>query len=84
MGGHLPNARFVFPLLRTNASTYRGSRYWEIIAAGAPDMGGGREQTVWFRFQQIECSGAEMLPPCRLVGRCRTVLLRAFSIQSLH
>jgi hypothetical protein len=27
-----------------------------MIAAAAPDMGGSREQTVWFRFQQIECA----------------------------
>ena len=27
-----------------------------MVASGAPDMKGSREQTVWFRFQQIECA----------------------------
>ena len=27
VGGHLPNARFVFPLLRSNSSKYPGSRH---------------------------------------------------------
>ena len=31
-----------------------------MVAAGTPDMQGGREQGVWFRYQQIECSGAQM------------------------
>ena len=38
-------------LLHRNAN-----RYWTMVASGAPDMKGSREQTVWFRFQQIECA----------------------------
>ena len=30
---------------------------------------GSREQTVWFRFQQIKCAGPSMAPPCAMVGR---------------
>lgn len=49
-----------------------GSRYWTMVAAGTPDMKGSREQGVWFRYQQIECVGADMAhdmaPPCKLVG----------------
>eukprot|EP00966_Prymnesium_polylepis_P166755 3854484-Prymnesium_polylepis.1 len=39
-----------------------------MVASPAPDMQGSREQTVWFRFQQIECAGVGMRPPCKLVG----------------
>ena len=46
-----------------------GSRYWTMVAAGTPDMQGSREQGVWFRYQQIECAGADMAPPCKLVGQ---------------
>ena len=36
--------------------TRNANRYWTMVASGAPDMKGSREQTVWFRFQQIECA----------------------------
>ena len=45
-----------------------GSRYWTMVAAGTPDMQGSREQGVWFRYQQLSCAGADMSPPCKLVG----------------
>eukprot|EP01051_Picozoa_sp_SAG22_P012977 SAG22_NODE_1403_length_4492_cov_13.784430_1_plen_263_part_10 len=51
VGGHLPIARFVFPISGS-------ARYWDMIAAGVPDMKGSREQGVWFRFQQVDCSSA--------------------------
>ena len=61
IGGHLPVARFVFPLLNS-------TRYIEMIAAGVPDMFGSREQSVWFRFTVLECAGGNMAPPCNLLG----------------
>ena len=39
-----------------------------MIASPVADMQGGREQSVWFRFQQIICTGADMGPPCKLHG----------------
>lgn len=32
-------------------------RYWTMIASPVADMEGGREQSVWFRFQQLQCAG---------------------------
>jgi len=33
-------------------------------------MEGGREQSVWFRFQQVmSCEGENMAPPCKLHGK---------------
>ena len=55
-------------------STFGGSRYWTMVASPVPDMEGGREQSVWFRFQQIVCKGEEKgppytpIPPCSLHG----------------
>ena len=46
-----------------------GSRYWTMVAAGTPDMRGSREQQVWFRYQQMQCAGVDMAPPCKLVGK---------------
>ena len=68
VGGHLPAAAFYFPILRQNFSTFGGSRYWTMIAAPVPDMRGGREQSVWFRFQQLRCARADLGPPCDLHG----------------
>ena len=31
-------------------------------------MLGGREQSVWFRFQQVQCAGEHYEPPCSLKG----------------
>ena len=61
VGGVNPNAVFYFPILPQNFSGWgRGSRYWSMVASPVPDMQGGREQSVWFRFQQIVCAGAGM------------------------
>ena len=63
-----PNLIFYFPILPQNFSTFGGSRYWSMIASPVPDMEGGREQSVWFRFQQLRCAGPDMGPPCALHG----------------
>jgi hypothetical protein len=55
-----PNVIFYFPILKQNFSGWKGSRYWSMIASPVPDMEGGREQSVWFRFQQIICDGGGM------------------------
>jgi len=68
LGQPSPNLVFYFPLLPQNFSAYGGSRYWTMVASPRPDMQGGREQDVWFRFQQLRCSGARLAPPCELVG----------------
>jgi hypothetical protein len=60
VGGVLPNVIFYFPIIKQNFSSWHGSRYWTMIASPVPDMQGGREQSVWFRFQQIVCSGPGM------------------------
>ena len=44
-----------------------------MIASPVPDMQGGREQSVWFRFQQLVCGGGGMLQSepdssCKLKG----------------
>ena len=39
-----------------------------MIASPVPDMQGSREQSVWFRFQQLVCNGPDRQPPCRLLG----------------
>ena len=63
-----PNLIFYFPILPQNFSTFGGSRYWSMIASPVPDMAGGREQSVWFRFQQLRCAGSNFAPPCELHG----------------
>jgi len=63
-----PNLIFYFPLLPQNFSSFGGSRYWSMIASPVPDMEGGREQSVWFRFHQLRCAGAHFAPPCELYG----------------
>ena len=69
MGQPSPNLIFYFPLIRQNISSWGGSRYWTMIASPVPDMEGGREQSVWFRFQQVRCAGERLAPPCELFGR---------------
>ena len=66
VGGHEPNVIFYFPVLQN--VTAPKSRYWTMIAAPVSDMKGGREQSVWFRFQQLECAGPHAAPPCQLHG----------------
>jgi len=67
-GARSPNLVFYFPILRQNFSAFGGSRYWSMVASPVPDMQGGREQSVWFRFQQLVCDGAHGAPPCALHG----------------
>ena len=77
VGDYLPIVVFYFPVRPDSpylppAARGNRSRYWTMIASASPDMGGSREQTVWFRFTQIECdkgvgvSGVGAM--CRLVG----------------
>ena len=47
----------------TTASQHR---YWTKFVVAVPDMNGDREQDVWQRYQQIECSGPQMKAPCKL------------------
>ena len=68
VGGVYPNLVFYFPILPQNFSGFGGSRYWTMIASPVPDMQGSREQSVWFRFQQLECGGPDFEPPCKLRG----------------
>lgn len=68
VGGVHPNLVFYFPILPQNFSSFGGSRYWTMIASPVPDMEGSREQSVWFRFQQLECTGSNFGPPCKLRG----------------
>lgn len=63
-----PNLVFYFPILPQNYTGFGGSRYWTMVASPVPNMEGGREQSVWFRFQQLKCAGAAMAPPCALHG----------------
>ena len=64
VGGLLPNVVFYFPVLKQNFSTWGSqSRYWTMIASPVADMEGGREQSVWFRFQQVVCDGKGMNAP---------------------
>ncbi len=67
VGGHLPVVRFSFPVSQESpylAPNMKSSTlYWDMVAAGAPDMKGSREQAVWFKFQQISCNST-----CSLVG----------------
>ena len=66
VGGFEPNVIFYFPVIAN--VTAPKSRYWTVIAAPVADMKGGREQSVWFRFQQLQCAGADAAPPCKLHG----------------
>ena len=67
-GDGYPNLVFYFPLLPQNFSGYGASRYWTMVASPVPDMQGGRQQSVWFRFQQLRCAGVHLTPPCALFG----------------
>ena len=63
-----PNLIFYFPILPQDFAAFGGSRYWTMIASPVPDMQGGREQSTWFRFQQIRCAGTHRRPPCERIG----------------
>ena len=47
------------------------------------DVLGSREQTVWFRYQQIECAGSRMAPPCKMIGPPQCVALRSLRVAHL-
>lgn len=71
VGGHLPVVRFVFPIARVNTSNV--ARFWEMIAAAVPDSNGSREQPVWFKYQQLQCTnttpGQAITSDCDLFGK---------------
>jgi phage tail protein X len=64
VGDVIPTAFFYIPVASANGSS--PFRYWTKFVVAVPDMQGNREQDVWYRFQQIECSGPQMKPPCTL------------------
>lgn len=71
LGGYLPNVVFYYPIIPDSPylpKDAKGTRYWTMVASPAPDMKGSREQTVMFRYQQIECAHVGVQPPCSLVG----------------
>ena len=77
VGGVQPNVIFYFPILKQNASWktksgagWSGSRYWTMLASPVPDMQGGREQSVWFRFEQVHCPHEDSFEDadCQLLG----------------
>jgi hypothetical protein len=70
VGGILPVVSFTFhvspnsPYLPSAVANRSASRLWSMVAAPVPDMEGGREQSVWFRFVQLECA-SNYTPPCK-------------------
>eukprot|EP00729_Bicosta_minor_P023545 gene23545-10381_t len=60
VGDVLPTAIFYLPMQPNGTSKFR---YWTVTAVPVADMQGSREQSVWFRYQQIECSGLNKKPP---------------------
>jgi hypothetical protein len=75
VGGDLPIVVFYYPVLPKPKNSClpahvpaNSSRYWTMVASPTPDMRGSREQQVWFRFEQVECAGLAMRPPCKMVG----------------
>eukprot|EP00729_Bicosta_minor_P012126 gene12126-30363_t len=57
VGGVEPNVVFYFPIMDNYTTSWSsGARYWTMVASPVADMKGGREQSVWFRFQQITCT----------------------------
>ena len=74
LGGVLPTAIYYIPISEDNV-TGPGSRYWTYLNIPKPDtnpdQGGdspSREPGVWVRYQQIECTGPNKEPPCKLHG----------------
>ena len=68
VGDVIPTAFFVLPMVDNGTSTFR---YWTTFVVPVPDMTTNgqqnREQFQWTRYQQMECSGPEMKPPCKLI-----------------
>eukprot|EP01052_Picozoa_sp_SAG31_P046837 SAG31_NODE_9120_length_1330_cov_1.542648_1_plen_385_part_10 len=68
VGGDLPVLALYFPVLANNPYHQLGNaRYWTMIAAPLADPGlvGRREQDVWFRFAQIDCTSSRDLADTR-------------------
>ena len=65
VGGVIPTVVFYTPMANNGTSKHR---YWTYLAVATPDMKGSREQSILFRFQQIECAGPDKGPPCKLHG----------------
>ena len=63
VGEVLPTAIFYLPMNANGTSKYR---YWTVTIVPVADMEGNREQNVWYRYQQLACSGPQMKPPCTL------------------
>ena len=69
VGGVLPTVMFYLEMTDNLTSV---NRYWTYMALATPDIcptpaNGCREQDVLFRFQQLECSGPKMKPPCKMI-----------------
>ena len=79
VGGELPAVIFYYPVMRDSpylppaVAAANRSRYWTMIAVGAPDMLGSREQSVLFRFQQLECDGTGAVAPAAADASCHLV-----------
>ena len=65
VGDVLPTVVFYLPMFDNGTSQHR---YWSYFAVPVADMRGSPEQSVWMRFQQIECAGPHKQPPCVLRG----------------
>eukprot|EP01051_Picozoa_sp_SAG22_P006147 SAG22_NODE_392_length_11210_cov_3.879669_8_plen_1389_part_00 len=61
--GRFPAAFFYLPMVSNGTSQFR---YWTKFVVATADMKGSREQDVWTRYQQVECAGPQMAPPCKL------------------
>ena len=68
VGNVIPTAFFVLPMVDNGTSRFR---HWTTFVVPVPDMTTNgqqnREQFQWTRYQQMECAGPEMKPPCKLV-----------------
>ena len=65
VGDTLPTVMFYLPMYDNGTPK---DRYWTYFAVPTADMKGNREQYVWMRFQQMQCSGPNKLPPCKMVS----------------
>ena len=64
LGGVIPTVVLYLPMVDNGTSR---NRYWTYTAVPVADTHGSREQAVLFRFQQLECSGPNMRPPCKML-----------------
>ena len=63
VGDVLPTAIFYLPMNPNGTSQFR---YWTVTIVPVADMQGSREQNIWYRYQQLACSGPQMMAPCTL------------------